>query len=73
MGCGCGGGPAANAGDKETLGYRAFLPNGEIVPPLTEPPFFHSNEAMPYVTSARGGTVRRIKKGDEPSLEPVPT
>ena len=70
-GCGCGGSKNANANiGGDTLGYRAFLPNGEVVPPVGEPPFFSASEAMTEVTNARGGTVRRIRKGDEPE-QPV--
>lgn len=64
MACNCGGarGNAAQGGD--TLGYRAFLPNGEVVPPRDKAPFFMAAEALNEVTQARGGATRRIRRDD---------
>lgn len=64
MGCGCGGNAGASANKSDTLGYRAFLPNGEVLPPAGEPPYFAASEGMRHVTLANGGTVRRIDKND---------
>lgn len=65
MGCSCGGQAGAGTGGQaETLGFRAFLPNGEVVPPRDQAPFFMAAEALNEVTQARGGSTRRIRITD---------
>lgn len=61
-GCGCGGARAGagSDGNAETLGFRAILTNGEVVPPRDKAPFFMAAEALNEVTQARGGTTKRI-------------
>ena len=65
-GCGCGGARAGASadGNAETLGFRAFLPNGEVVPPRDKAPFFMAVEALNEVTQARGGSTKRIRITD---------
>lgn len=66
MGCNCGGRTQANTNiGGDTLGYRAILPGGAVIPPRDEVPYFMAAEAMRHVTLARGGTVRRIRKTDQ--------
>lgn len=61
MGCACGKRRLVSAGG-ETLGYRVTLPNGTVVPPEDQPPFFSHPEARAEVRAAGGGTVRRITR-----------
>jgi len=71
-GCGCGGSAGSANLNGQTLGYRAYLPNGEIIPPLADPPYAHAAEAMVHTTLAAGGTVRRVVKGQvEPGSAPA--
>ena len=80
MGCGCGGARANAQQGGDTLGYRAILPGGEVLPTVDEPPYFTASEAMRHVSAARGGTVRRIRREDPEDayalslkeLEPAP-
>lgn len=62
MGCGCGGKRGKNSPVGETIGYRVTLPNGEVVPPAGEAPFFSVVEAKVEVRQAGGGTIRREVK-----------
>lgn len=64
MGCNCGGARANAQQGGDTLGYRAILPGGEVIPPADQPPYFMAAEAMRHVSIARGGTVRRIRRDD---------
>jgi hypothetical protein len=61
MACGCSKrGKSSLAGD--TLGYRVTLPDGTVVPPADQAPFFSVVEAKVEVRSAGGGTIRREVK-----------
>lgn len=66
MGCGCGrkASTPGNGNRGTTLGFRAFLPSGEVVPARDQVPYFMAAEALREVTAARGGTVRRIDASD---------
>lgn len=65
MACGCGGSKTATPKLGDTLGYRAILPGGQVIPPRDEVPYFSANQALSHVTIAAGGTVRRIRRGDQ--------
>jgi hypothetical protein len=64
MACGCGGRTQALPKLGDTLGYRAILPGGQVIPPRDEVPYFSAQQALTHVTIAAGGTVRRIRRGD---------
>lgn len=50
----------------DTLGYRVTLPNGQVVPPADQAPFFSVVEAKVEVRAAGGGTIRREVKNRTP-------
>ncbi len=64
MGCRCGGGAGSGQTDADIIGYRAYLPDKTVVPPLDEPPFFQYREAHTEVLLAGGGTTRAIRRSD---------
>lgn len=65
MGCRCGGGAGSGQTDADIIGYRAYLPDQSVVPPLDEPPFFSYREAHTEVLLAGGGTTRAIRRSDQ--------
>lgn len=72
MGCRCGGGAGSGASASDPIGYRAYLPDGTVVPPLDEAPFFQYREAHTEVLLAGGGTTRAIRRTDpEPADTPA--
>lgn len=62
MGCGCSKRARARAAGVEIAGYRVTLPNGTVVPPESDPPFFSQAEARAEVRSNGGGTIRMITR-----------
>jgi len=64
MGCRCGGGAAGASAKSDIIGYRAYLPDGTIQPPLGEAPFFTYREAHTEVLLAGGGTTRAMRTSD---------
>ncbi|AGT12748.1 hypothetical protein PHELEMICH_12 [Mycobacterium phage Phelemich] len=65
MGCRCGGGAGSGASTSDIIGYRAYLPDGTILPPVDEPPFFQYREAHTEVLLAGGGTTRAIRRAGD--------
>ncbi|QFP94632.1 hypothetical protein I5G59_gp12 [Mycobacterium phage LilMcDreamy] len=65
MGCRCGGGAAGASAKSDIIGYRAYLPDGTVQPPLAEPPFFSYREAHTEVLLAGGGTTRAVRNSDD--------
>lgn len=63
MACGCSKRRTAGT-PQEILGYRVTLPNGEVVPPEDQAPFFSVIEARAEVRRQGGGTARTIRRGD---------
>lgn len=64
MGCGCGSSRSRSAGGEEIVGYRVIRPDGTLVPPETQAPFFSAPEARAEVRASGGGTVRTVKRSD---------
>lgn len=62
MGCGCAGRTRAAAGGFEILGYRVIRPDGTVVPPVGQPPFFSTVEARAEQRAAGGGTIERVDR-----------
>ena len=46
----------------EIVGYRVTLPDGTVVPPEGQAPFFSQAEARAEVRGAGGGTVRTVTR-----------
>lgn len=63
MACGCGKRRLAGT-PEEIIGYRVTLPDGEVIPPEGQPPFFSVIEARAEVRRKGGGTARAIRRGD---------
>lgn len=65
MACGCNGAKRRLRGTPdEIIGYRVTLPNGAVIPPVDEAPFFSMIEARAEVRRNGGGTAEPIKRGD---------
>lgn len=62
MGCGCSKRAKARAAGVEIVGYRVTRPDGTVVPPESQPPFFSVVEARIEVRSSGGGTVRTVTR-----------
>ncbi|AKF14581.1 hypothetical protein AVJ28_gp12 [Mycobacterium phage Baee] len=74
MGCRCGGGAGSGQTQADIIGYRAYLPDGTVLPPLDEPPFFQYREAHTEVLLAGGGVtrvIRRAEQTDQPAEAPA--
>lgn len=62
MGCGCSARAKAAAAGVAIMGYRVTQPNGTVVPPEDQAPFFSLAEARAEVRTSGGGTVRTVTK-----------
>ena len=61
-GCGsCGSRRPPDRGN-EVIGYRVTRPDGTVVPPANEPPFFSVIDARAEVLMTGGGTIKSVKR-----------
>jgi hypothetical protein len=57
MACGCSKRARAAARGQQIAGYRVTAPNGDVIPPPPNAPFFSTAEARAEVRAQGGGTV----------------
>lgn len=62
MGCGCSKRARARAAGVEILGYRVTRPDGTVVPPEPDPPFFSLAEAKAEIRASGGGTAYTVTR-----------
>lgn len=57
MACGCSKRAKAAARGQIIAGYRVYMPDGAVIPPLGQSPFFSVPEARAEVRAQGGGSV----------------